>query len=80
MTRRANAHRQNALQLQLVNLVAFGAFAVTAITGVVQANLAFTPEKVRTQKRDPSALLKAADGAMYAGKEKGKDRLQPVLA
>jgi diguanylate cyclase (GGDEF)-like protein len=31
-------------------------------------------------ERDPSALLKAADGAMYAGKEKGKDRLQPVMA
>ena len=31
-------------------------------------------------ERDAAALLKAADAAMYAGKEKGKDRLQPVPA
>jgi diguanylate cyclase (GGDEF)-like protein len=31
-------------------------------------------------ERDPAALLKAADAAMYAGKERGKDRLQPVPA
>jgi diguanylate cyclase (GGDEF)-like protein len=31
-------------------------------------------------ERDPAALIKAADAAMYAGKEKGKDRLQPVPA
>ena len=31
-------------------------------------------------ERDAGALLKAADAAMYAGKERGKDRLQPVPA
>jgi diguanylate cyclase (GGDEF)-like protein len=31
-------------------------------------------------ERDAAALLKAADAAMYAGKEGGKDRLQPVAA
>lgn len=31
-------------------------------------------------ERDAATLLKAADSAMYAGKEGGKDRLQPVPA
>jgi hypothetical protein len=55
-TRRATAHRDNALRLQLVNLVSFGLFAATAITGIVQANVVFVPEKVKTQKRDPRIL------------------------
>ncbi len=55
-TEQALAHRGNALRLQIVNAVAYGAFAVTAIAGVVQANLAFVPETVRVQKRDPSTM------------------------
>lgn len=51
-TARATSHRDSALRLQLVNLISYGAFAATAIAGVVQANLAFVPETVRTQKRE----------------------------
>lgn len=55
-TAQALAHRENALRLQVVNAVAYGAFAVTAIAGIVQANLVFVPETVRIQKRDPSTM------------------------
>ncbi|MFO0672174.1 MAG: hypothetical protein U0235_21535 [Polyangiaceae bacterium] len=55
-TAEAESHRQNAIRLQIVNLVAYGAFAVTAVVGVVQANVAFVPETVKVQRRSPKEL------------------------
>jgi hypothetical protein len=62
-TAQAEVHRQNALRLQIVNLSAYGAFAALAVAGVVQANLAFVPETVRVQKRDPATLRPLAPSA-----------------
>ncbi len=55
-TAQAESHRDSARTLQIVNLSAYGIFAATALFGVVQANLAFSPEVVRVQRRSPTEL------------------------
>lgn len=55
-TAEAESHRQNAIRLQIVNLVSYGAFAVTAVAGIVQANVAFVPETVKVQRRSEKEL------------------------
>jgi hypothetical protein len=51
-TRVAEAHRTNAERLRIINLSAYGLALVTGVVGIVQANMAFKPEVVSTQKRE----------------------------
>lgn len=62
--RTAQLYQDRADNIRTVNLSFVGAFAAIAITGVVQANLAYVPEKVDTKKRPLPPL----------------SRLTPVLA
>jgi tetratricopeptide (TPR) repeat protein len=50
--RTAQLYQDRADNIRTVNLSFVGAFAALAITGVVQANLAYVPETVETKKRD----------------------------
>ena len=50
--RTAQLYQDRADNIRTVNLSFVGAFAAIAITGVVQANLAYVPETVETKKRD----------------------------
>jgi tetratricopeptide (TPR) repeat protein len=50
--RTAQLYQDRADNIRTVNLSFVGALAALAITGVVQANLAYVPETVETKKRD----------------------------
>lgn len=50
--RTAQLYQDRADNIRTVNLSFVGAFAALAITGVVQANLAYVPETVETKKRE----------------------------
>jgi TolA-binding protein len=50
--RTAQLYQDRADNIRTVNLSFVGAFAALAITGVVQANLAYVPETVETKKHD----------------------------
>ena len=50
--RTAQLYQDRADNIRTVNLSLVGAFAALAITGVVQANLAYVPETVETKKHD----------------------------
>lgn len=50
-TRDSLQHTANAQTWRAVNLVSYGAFAVTALAGIVQANVKFEPEIVVVKKR-----------------------------
>ena len=50
--RKAQLYQDRADNIRTVNLSFAGAFAALAITGIVQANLAYVPETVETKKRD----------------------------
>lgn len=54
--RTAQLYQDRADNIRTVNLSFVGAFAALAITGVVQANLAYVPETVETKKRDLPAV------------------------
>jgi TolA-binding protein len=56
LDRKATVYKTRADNIQTVNLSLAGAFAAIAITGIVQANLAYVPETVETRKRDLPAL------------------------
>ena len=56
LERKAQVYRDRADTIQTVNLSFVGAFAAIAITGVVQANLAYVPEVSETKRRDLPAL------------------------
>jgi hypothetical protein len=48
----AQLYQDRADNIRTANLSMAGAFAAIAITGIVQANLAYVPEKVETKRRD----------------------------
>jgi hypothetical protein len=50
--RTAQQYQDRADNIRTVNLSFVGAFAAIAITGIVQANLAYVPETVETKKRE----------------------------
>ena len=52
LERKAQIYKDRADTIQTVNLSLVGAFAAVAITGVVQANLAYVPEISETKKRE----------------------------
>lgn len=52
LERKAQIYKDRADTIQTVNLALVGAFAAVAITGVVQANLAYVPEISETKKRE----------------------------
>ena len=52
LDRKAQLYQDRADNIRTVNLSFAGAFAALAITGIVQANLAFVPETVETKKRE----------------------------
>lgn len=54
--RTAQLYQDRADNIRTVNLSFVGAFAALAITGVVQANLAYVPETVETKKRELPAV------------------------
>ena len=56
--RTAQLYQDRADNIRTVNLSLVGAFAAVAITGVVQANLAFVPEKVETRSRELPPLAR----------------------
>lgn len=58
--RKAQLYQDRADNIRTVNLSFAGAFAALAITGIVQANLAYVPETVETKKRElpPIASIK----------------------
>jgi hypothetical protein len=56
LDRKAQVYKSRADNIQTVNLSLAGAFAAIAITGIVQANLAYVPETVETKKRDLPTL------------------------
>ena len=49
---KAQLYKDRADTIQTVNLSLVGALAAVAITGVVQANLAYVPEITETKKRE----------------------------
>jgi tetratricopeptide (TPR) repeat protein len=57
-SRTAQQYQDRADNIRTVNLSFVGAFAAIAITGVVQANLAFVPEKVETKTRELPPLAR----------------------
>ena len=57
-SRTAQLYQDRADNIRTVNLSFVGAFAALAITGVVQANLAFVPEKVETKTRELPPLAR----------------------
>ncbi len=57
-SRTAQLYQDRADNIRTVNLSLVGAFAAIAITGVVQANLAFVPEKVETKTRELPPLAR----------------------
>ena len=57
-SRTAPQYQDRADNIRTVNLSFVGAFAAIAITGVVQANLAFVPEKVETKTRELPPLAR----------------------
>jgi len=59
-SRTAQLYQDRADNIRTVNLSLVGAFAAIAITGVVQANLAFVPEKVETRTRELPPLARIA--------------------
>ncbi|MBS2020729.1 MAG: hypothetical protein JST00_48195 [Deltaproteobacteria bacterium] len=54
----ADAYDRRADDIRAVNLGLAGAFAAVAVTGIVQANLAYVPETTETKKRELPALGK----------------------
>lgn len=64
--RRAQAYKDRAAGIRTLNLALAGSFAVVALAGVVQAELAFVPERFEVRKRalppEPSAPLSAKVG------------------
>ncbi len=52
LERKAQIYKDHADTIQTVNLSLVGAFAAVAITGIVQANLAYVPEISETKKRE----------------------------
>ncbi len=72
--RKADQYDQRADDIQLVNLGLVGGFAVIAVAGVVQANLAFTPTKEERKHRELPPLGRLspvvtplAGGGAYVG-------------
>jgi len=68
-TRDADArdHQDSANALRLTNLVLYGAFAVTAIVGVVQANVSYEPRVVVTRRRQlPAAEWTPSVSPLFA--------------
>jgi len=57
-SRTAQLYQDRADNIRTVNLSLVGAFAAIAITGVVQANLAFVPERVETRNRELPPLAR----------------------
>jgi hypothetical protein len=56
INRTAQLYQDRADNIRAVNLGLAGALAAVAITGIVQANLAYVPERVETKKRDLPAV------------------------
>jgi hypothetical protein len=50
--RKAQLYQDRADNIRTLNLSLAGAFAAIAITGIVQANLSYVPERVETKRRD----------------------------
>ncbi|HQY62681.1 MAG: hypothetical protein IPF92_12760 [Myxococcales bacterium] len=63
--RRAQAYKDRAASIRAVNLALAGGFVAVAIAGVVQAQLAFVPERVEVRKR---SLPPEPDGAPASAK------------
>jgi TolA-binding protein len=58
LNQKAQVYQDRAENIRTVNLSMAGAFAAIAITGIVQANLAYVPERVETKRRDLPAISK----------------------
>jgi tetratricopeptide (TPR) repeat protein len=67
--RTAQLYQDRADNIRTVNLSFVGAFAAIAITGIVQANLAYVPETVETKKRElpPVASVKPVISPLFVG-------------
>ena len=75
--RKAQLYQDRADNIRTLNLSLAGAFAAVAITGIVQANLTYVPERVETKRRDlppisritpvVSPLARAEGSAIPAG-------------
>lgn len=67
--RTAQLYQDRADNIRTVNLSFVGAFAAIAITGIVQANLAYVPETVETKKRElpPVATIKPVVSPLFVG-------------
>jgi len=50
--RKAQVYQDRADNIRTLNLSLAGAFLAIAVTGIVQANLSYVPERVETKKRD----------------------------
>jgi hypothetical protein len=58
LERKAQLYQDRADNIRTVNLSFTGVFAVLAMVGIVQANLAFVPETVETRTRDLPPLTR----------------------
>ena len=75
--RKAQVYQDRADNIRTLNLSLAGAFLAIAVTGIVQANLSYVPERVETKKRDLpiisritpviSPLARSEGSAMPAG-------------
>lgn len=67
--RTAQLYQDRADNIRTVNLSFVGAFAAIAITGLVQANLAYVPETVETKKRELPAVatIKPVISPLFVG-------------
>lgn len=71
---KADLYNQRADDIRTVNLSLAGGFALLAVVGIVQANLAFVPEKVETKTRPlPAITPTSSAGRPFAG-------LSPIVA
>jgi tetratricopeptide (TPR) repeat protein len=71
LDRKAQVYKTRADNILTVNWSLAGAFAAIAITGVVQANLAYVPEAVETKKRDLPALARLVPMFAPVGRSEG---------
>jgi hypothetical protein len=69
INRTAQLYEDRADNIRTVNLGLAGAFAAIAITGIVQANLSYVPERVETKKRDLPAVsrIKPVVSPLFVG-------------
>ena len=80
LERKAQVYRDRADTIQTVNLSLVGAFAAIAITGIVQANLAYVPEVSETKRRDlPSQSLRVVPLVVPVARTEGSAVPQGVM-